>query len=107
MATIGNNVMQECTNARESFFTEEMREHYKHIFEAYKDENFYTELKERTADDLHEEAMRLIGRVEACEFDEKGMEKAERIVAHLLAAIEDAQKTQADENDPDSCEIGL
>ncbi len=92
MGTMGNNEDGNKSLVRDSFFTEGEKEYFEELMKKPEEKKIHNALTKENVQDLFDMAMELINRVEAGEFDEKQMEKVERLIAHLLAAIEDLQR---------------
>lgn len=113
MATVGNNANLEYGYLRESFFTDEEKEHFIKLMQDDKERIVHGNMLAESPDKLYEKAMKLIERVENGEFNEDEMKKVERKISHLLAGIEDVhlecilEFLYKSDNNSDSDELGL
>ncbi len=92
MGTIGNNADGNIGYVRDSFFTEGEQDYFEKLMRNPDERRIHFKLARKNAQELFDKAMELIDRVEAGEFNEEQMQKAERAIVHLLAGIEDLQK---------------
>jgi len=91
MSSIGNNVDGKKSHVRDSFFDSDEKEYFKALLKKPEEMKLHCQLLRKNVDKLYKKACDLISRVEQGEFNEEEMAQVEYIIAHCLAAIEDAE----------------
>jgi len=93
MSSIGNNVSGKIAHVRDSYFDSGEIEYLEELLKDPKEKAIHQKLLNYNAELLYQKAKELMVKVETGEFNEKQMAKAEYQITHLLAAIEDLEKT--------------
>ena len=89
MGKYGNNSSREYELLREAFFTDSEKQQYEKVMEDPKEREINTRLQNKQAIELYKKATLLIEMAEKGLLDEEEMERAEYIIAHCLAALDD------------------
>ncbi len=101
MSTIGNNTDGRASNLRDAFFTKGEKEYYSKLMQNPGERKVRAKMMSKDVKVLYKKAQELMTRVEAGEFDETQMAKAEYYLAHILSAIEDLEQILILEKTPD------
>ena len=99
MATEGNNYKKAYAETRDAFFCDGEKEFFEELMQDPYEKKTNNILKHSTADKRHQEALKLIERVESGEFNEEQMETVEYCLAQLLGSLEDAHIVKVKEKD--------
>ena len=97
MASEGNNANGKYAHLRDSFFTETEKEHFDNLLKNSEEKRTHEDMLKEKNDNKYRDAISLIERAEAGEFNEEEMETAEHMISHLLAGIVDLQKVNENE----------
>ena len=101
MSSIGNNMSRKAAELRDTFFASYDEQTRAELLSQPIDRDFAKHLENSRGEDLCKEAEEFMANVELGKYSEDEMYQIEVLIAHLLAAIIDIQRTKEMEKTPD------